>query len=283
MIKNTFLAFLALCTFSVNAQGRFDDVEINIVPIKGGVYALFGAGGNIGISVGEDGMILVDTQYSELSPKIIAALTEKFPSIDNTLTLNTHYHGDHTGGNAAFGQHSYLISHENVRRRLAKNDTLPMSALPKITYNNQMSLYLNNNLAQLVHSGPAHTDGDTAVIWTELNVVHTGDLFFKDRFPYIDLSGGGSVEGYLRVVDVLIDGMNSETIIIPGHGQLANKQDYLAFRDMLFESISWMRSMKSEGKSIEEIQALGVPSVYKNWAWSFITEERWINTLYSGL
>jgi glyoxylase-like metal-dependent hydrolase (beta-lactamase superfamily II) len=241
---------------------------------------MFGQGGNIGLSVGDDGVVVIDTQFAELSEQHQSAINTMFPGVQTTLTLNTHYHGDHTGGNAHWAAHAHIISHHNVRERLADK---PEELKPDLTYGSDMMVYLNGQEMQLVHPGAAHTDGDTAVIWAEENVVHTGDLFFKDRFPYIDLDGGGSVMGYLDAVSMLLESMDDQTRIIPGHGELANKADYERFQTMLEDTIAWMNDAKANGITREALLEQGVPAEYKSWAWQFIGEDRWINTLYNGL
>lgn len=271
-------ALMALLPHSYSAYA--DGPTVSIAPVVEGVYVMFGQGGNIGLSVGDDGVVVIDTQFAELSEQHQSAINTMFPGVQTTLTLNTHYHGDHTGGNAHWAAHAHIISHHNVRERLADK---PEELKPDLTYGSDMMVYLNGQEMQLVHPGAAHTDGDTAVIWAEENVVHTGDLFFKDRFPYIDLDGGGSVMGYLDAVSMLLESMDDQTRIIPGHGELANKADFERFQKMLQDTIAWMNEAKANGITREALLEQGVPAEYKSWAWQFIGEDRWINTLYNGL
>lgn len=280
MKKSLSLPIALMASLPMSLSAYADGPTVSIEPVVEGVYVMYGSGGNIGLSVGDDGVVVIDTQFAELSEQHQTAINQMFPGAETTLTLNTHYHGDHTGGNEHWAAHAHIISHHNVRERLADK---PEELKPDLTYGSDMMVYLNGQEMQLFHPGPAHTDGDTAVLWADENVVHTGDLFFKDRFPYIDLDGGGDVRGYLSAVNQLISQMDDQTRVIPGHGDMATKADYVRFRDMLVNTIEWMAEAKASGATREQLQESGVPSQYKDWAWQFISEERWINTLYNGL
>ncbi|MCL1142619.1 MBL fold metallo-hydrolase [Shewanella gaetbuli] len=261
---------------------RFKDVTITSTQLTENTYMFSGSGGNIGVSAGSDGILIIDDQFAPLADKITAKLNTIQAGVPKYI-VNTHYHGDHTGGNAHFGQHGTILAHHNVLKRLSANADTPASALPVITYSKNISIHFNQDTLELIHLGPGHTDGDSVVHWQQANVIHMGDLFFKDRFPYVDLKGGGSVMGYRDNVSAILDLINDDTKVIPGHGDLANKSELLKFKHMLDDNINWMRAEKEQNKSLEEILKAGVPAKYKDWGWRFITEEKWINTLYQDL
>lgn len=273
---------LSICFQSNAADDRFANVEIKAQKLTETTYMFAGAGGNIGVSAGEDGILIIDDQFAPLANKIEAALADIQPGMPKFI-INTHYHGDHTGSNAHFGKHGTIMAHHNVLKRLSNNEKSTASALPVITYEQGISVHFNQDTLQIIHMGPGHTDGDSIVLWKKTPLVHMGDLFFKDRFPYIDLKGGGSVTGYRDNVAKALAMMSAQTQIIPGHGSLANKQDLQRFKAMLDESIEWMQSIQKQGISLEQAKQQGVPTKWKDWSWRFISEDRWIETLYQGL
>lgn len=273
---------LSICFQSNAADDRFANVEIKAQKLTETTYMFAGAGGNIGVSAGEDGILIIDDQFAPLANKIEAALADIQPGMPKFI-INTHYHGDHTGSNAHFGKHGTIMAHHNVLKRLSNNEKSTASALPVITYEQGISVHFNQDTLQIIHMGPGHTDGDSIVLWKQTPLVHMGDLFFKDRFPYIDLKGGGSVTGYRDNVAKALAMMSAQTQIIPGHGSLANKQDLQRFKAMLDESIEWMQSIQKQGISLEQAKQQGVPTKWKDWSWRFISEDRWIETLYQGL
>ena len=277
---------LLSCLLSTSVLAAGDDKfsQINIVPTKltDTTYLFVGAGGNIGVSAGPDGILIIDDQYAPMADKISQALKNIQPG-EPKYIINTHYHGDHTGGNTHFGEHGSIVAHHNVLKRLASDPNIAHQALPVITYEDKISVHFNGDTLNVLHLGPGHTDGDSVVMWQDGSVVHMGDLFFKDRFPYIDLKGGGSVLGYRENVNQLIQMINDDAKIIPGHGDLANKADLIRFKHMLDDSIGWMKAELQAGKSLEKIKAQGVPEKWKDWSWQFISADKWIETLYLGL
>lgn len=281
--KLTALAATAALLFTANTQAndRFADVTIKATALKGAVHMLQGAGGNIGVSAGEDGILIIDDQYAPLAEKIAAALGE-LGSDSPRYIVNTHYHGDHTGANAFFHEHkdSTIFAHENVRVRLASDDKVSAAALPVVTYAEGITLHFNGETVHVMHLPKGHTDGDSAVWFEEPDVLHTGDLFFNERFPYIDLNGGGSVTGYIESVKTLLDKTDEDTVIIPGHGPLADKADYQQFLEMIEATREIVLTHKREGKTVEEVVAAGLGKQWQSWSWNFITEEKWIRTLY---
>ena len=281
-------AFLAaspliyLAANPANAQDRFADVEVKATAIKGSVHMLTGAGGNIGVSAGEDGVLIIDDQFAPLAEKIAAQLGE-LGSDKPKYVINTHYHGDHTGSNAFFHSHkgATILAHENVRVRLANDEKIKPEALPTITYEDGIKIYFNGETLHVMHLAVGHTDGDSVVWFEQPNVMHTGDLFFNGRFPYIDQGAGGNVEGYMESVEQLLAKINDQTIIIPGHGDISNKQEYTAFLAMISETFNYVKTLKQDGKTLDEVKAMGLDEKWADWSWNFINEEKWITTLYN--
>ncbi|MEC4725716.1 MBL fold metallo-hydrolase [Shewanella sp. D64] len=271
-----------LTTSTIADNNRFKDVEIKPEQLTQTSYMFTGSGGNIGVSAGSDGILIIDNQFAPLADKISAALS-KIQIGKPKYVVNTHYHGDHTGGNNLFGIDGVILAHHNVLSRLSGNNSYTPTGLPSITYHEGINIHFNGDNLQLLHMGPGHTDGDSVVLWQDKSVVHMGDLFFKDKFPYIDLNAGGSVKGYRNNVATMIAKIDSKTKVIPGHGSLANKNDLIRFKHMLDDSINWMESKLMAGLSLEDIQAEGIPQKLASWQWKFISEKKWIDTLYNGL
>ncbi|RYV01818.1 MBL fold metallo-hydrolase [Shewanella sp. OPT22] len=283
-MKNSTIALLTFSLFSLSSQAnsRFDDVTISSQQLSESAYMFTGAGGNIGVSAGEDGILIIDDQFAPLADKIETELA-KIKQGSPKYIINTHYHGDHVGGNAHFGEHGTIMAHHNVLKRLKSNKDIDAKALPVITYDNGISIHFNGDTLKVVHLKPGHTDGDSVVVWDDLSVVHMGDLFFKDHFPYVDLKGGGSVKGYRDNVAHVLNIITDKTKVIPGHGALATKKDLMKFKLMMDESIHWMEQQIAEKRTVAEIKKSGLPSKLKPWSWRFITEDKWINTLYEDL
>ena len=264
-----------------NAQDRFADVEVKATAIKGSVHMLTGAGGNIGVSAGEDGVLIIDDQFAPLAEKIAAQLGQ-LGSDKPKYVINTHYHGDHTGSNAFFHSHkgATILAHENVRVRLADDEKVKPEALPTITYEDGIKIYFNGETLHVMHLAVGHTDGDSVVWFEQPNVMHTGDLFFNGRFPYIDQGAGGNVEGYMDSVKQLLAKIDDDTVIIPGHGDISNKQEYTAFLSMISETFNYVKALKQDGKTLDEVKTMGLEDKWSDWSWNFINKEKWIATLY---
>ncbi len=279
----TLLAILSMLVTPVHSADRFADVEIRTENVADNIYILYGAGGNIGVSAGEDGLLMVDDQYLPLAGRIKAALAE-LGDESPTWILNTHYHGDHTGGNPAFGEDSIIMAHDNVRLRLVGGDeALPKAALPVVTYSEEASIFFNDEEIRLLHMPSGHTDGDTIVFFTGADVVHMGDHFFRDRFPYVDLPAGGSVAGLIKNIEAVLAAVNDDTHIIPGHGELAAKADLERYHDMLVATTSAIANMRADGLSADEAVARGLDERWSSWGAGFINEERWIRTVYTDM
>jgi len=264
------------------AQQDFSKVEIKATHVAGHVYMLTGAGGNIGVSVGPDGLLIVDDQFAPLAPKIEAALKALGPGKLKFL-LNTHHHGDHTGGNKHFGQQATIIAHANVRKRLGGKPGDSRPELPVITFDQSLSVWFNGEEIQLAHVPPAHTDGDSVVYFTDANVIHFGDTFFSGRFPNIDLGGGGDVRGYIRHVGEAIQKVPANAKLIPGHGPLSSVKELKEFHEMLMETSGLVEKAIADGRTLEQIQEAGLPDKWKSWAAPTLGTRRWLEILYRGL
>jgi cyclase len=271
-------------------QGDMSKVEIKSSPVAGNVYMLQGSGGNIGVSVGTDGILIVDDEFAPLADKIRAAL-KKLGEGKLRYVLNTHWHGDHTGANAQFGVEAPIIAHDNVRKRLSGElkppsgaaTPAPKEALPVITFDQSLSVHFNGEEIRVIHFPHGHTDGDSIIFFTRSNVVHMGDDFFNGMFPYIDLNSGGDVEGYERNVAAAITKIPSGAKIIPGHGALATIDDLKSFHAMLVETIGLVRQRMKSGKTLEQIQAEGLPEKWNSWGAGFVNTKTWINIVYQSL
>ncbi|WP_372619973.1 MBL fold metallo-hydrolase [Alteromonas stellipolaris] len=263
------------------SQDRFEKVQIEATALKGSVHMLTGMGGNIGVSAGDDGILIIDDQFAPLAEKIAAALGE-LGSDKPKYVINTHYHGDHTGSNAFFHSHkgATILAHDNVRVRLANDEKVSPDALPAITYENGIKLHFNGETIHIMHLESGHTDGDSIVWFEQPDVMHTGDLFFNGVFPFIDLKSGGSVKGYIESVKQVMAKIDDDTVLIPGHGALSNKAEYTTFLAMIEETFAFVKAQKAQGKSLEAITEAGLDSQWDKWAWSFISEPKWIATLY---
>lgn len=276
------LSLSILMAGSVQAEDRFADVKIEPTDLGNSVYMLKGSGGNIGVSAGDEGILIVDDQFAPLADKISAALKAINPS-ELKYVINTHFHGDHTGANGVFSKQAVIMAHDNVRVRLLKKENADMAALPVVTYSDGIKVYINGEEIVVKHLPPGHTDGDSIVFFKNANVLHAGDLFFKDRFPFVDLKGGGSVTGYLKNVKYIIANFADDVTIIPGHGDLAKKADYQRVEMMLEDSIKQANAWIKSGTSVEEAKKQGLGDKWKDWSWGFISQDRWIDTLYNDL
>jgi glyoxylase-like metal-dependent hydrolase (beta-lactamase superfamily II) len=277
------LALLLGFSLSVSqaaAQDQFANVRIETVPVAGNISMLLGQGGNIGVSAGADGILIVDDQYAPLADRIRAALAELGSDVPR-FVLNTHFHGDHTGGNADFGAESLIVAHENVRGRLQAAEAVA-EALPVITYDDDVTIHFNGENITLIHMPRGHTDTDSVVWFEDSNVIHMGDHFFNGGFPFVDLANGGTVQGYLRNLETALSWIEDDTAVIPGHGPLASKADLLEFYNMVRDTSTSIRIMKSQRMSREEIVQAGLDPMYERWGQGFINEQRWIETVYDS-
>ena len=281
-IHSLFVLTFALITPAAVAQRDFANVEIKVVPVAKNIYMLEGSGGNIGVSIGADGNLIVDDQFAPLAEKIDAAVQKLNPG-KLRFVLNTHHHGDHTGGNAAFGaKDATIIAQSNVRKRLASEASAKKEALPVITFDQSASVYFNGEEIKLIHQGPGHTDGDSIIFFTGANVVHMGDQFFNGGFPFIDLNSGGSVDGYIKTVAVVLEKVPADAKIIPGHGKLGTVEDLKNFHAMLVETTDLVKQGIVAGKTLADLKAAGLPDKFKDFGTGFIKPDRWIETIYNS-
>jgi len=273
---------LALVTSTAVAQRDYSKVEIKTIPVAKNIYMLEGSGGNIGVSVGTDGNLIVDDQFAPLAEKIDAALQKLNPG-KLKFVLNTHHHRDHTGGNAVFGaKDATIIAQSNVRTRLAKEANPKKEGFPVITFDQSASVHFNGEEIKLLHHGPGHTDGDSIIHFTGANVVHMGDQFFNGGYPFIDLNSGGSVEGYLKTVATVLEKIPADAKIIPGHGKLATVEDLRNFHAMLVETTDLVEQGITAGKSLADLKAAGLPEKFKSFGTGFINTDTWITTIYNS-
>jgi cyclase len=272
------------------AQSELDDVKIEAQKVTDTLYMLTGAGGNMGVSLGEDGVFLIDDQYGPLSDRIKAAIKELGGQAPAFL-LNTHYHGDHMGGNAAFDATTPILAHDNVRARLVSGhqpfgDELkpaPAEALPDLTYSDSITLYFNGEKVEVVHYPRGHTDGDSVIFFTGSDVVHMGDDMFAGMFPFVDLGAGGSVQGAAANVEAILQRVGPETKIIPGHGPLSGKADLETYLEMLKKTTAIVQERIDAGQSLEQIKEAGLPEEWDAWGEGFIKTDRWLETIHTSL
>lgn len=278
-----------LFTTYVSAQ-RFDAIEIKTEQLSDHTYVLFGAGGNIGVSVGEDGVFIIDDQFAPLSEKILTAL-KTLSDKPLKYVVNTHYHGDHTGGNENMANAgATIVAHDNVKIRLKQprrdGSENPIEAFPVITFNDKLNMTINGEDVAIFHVDNAHTDGDALLYFTQSNVLHTGDTYFNGRYPYIDLNSGGSVNGYIEAVKRGLMVIDNETKIIPGHGNVSNKSEYEGFLKLLETLRDRVNKAIAEGKSEDDVKA--DTNITKEWdtlgyGSGFINSERIRLTFYRSL
>ena len=272
------------------AQQDFANVEIKATRVKGNIYMLNGTGGNVGVSVGWDGILIVDDKFAPLADRIRAAL-KGIGGGELKFVLNTHFHGDHTGGNQVFGPEAPIIAQTNVRKRLSSEQTrdgrtspaAPKEAWPVITFDQSVSVHFNGEEIKALHFPHGHTDGDSVVFFKGSNVVHMGDDFFAGRFPFVDLDSGGDVEGLVRNIGEVLEQLPANVTIIPGHGPISKLDDLKAYHRMLVETTGIVRKGMAAGKSLDQIKQEGFPEEWNSWGSGFISTERWIETIHRSL
>jgi len=286
-------AAFVLLALAAQDEG-FDKVEVASTKVAEGVYMLTGRGGNIGVSIGEDGVFLVDDQYAPLTTKIRAAVVSLTPQ-PIRFVLNTHWHGDHTGGNENLGKMgSVIVAHENVRKRMSVEQFIaafnskvppsPKAALPVITFADSVTFHLNGDEIRSFHVPPAHTDGDAIVHFKKANVVHMGDCFFNGMYPFIDVDSGGSIEGVIAAADKVLGLVDMNTKIIPGHGPVADKAALQIYRDVLATIRDRVKPMVAAGKTLDEVKAAGPTKDFDaKWGGGFMKPDVWIGIVYQSL
>ena len=284
-MKNITLTFFCLGLLTLNSTTRAEEAfKYQSSDVKDGITMLYGAGGNIAVLQSERGLLVVDNGFEFNSSALDEALDAM--GAKTQFVLNTHWHGDHTGGNAELGDEATIMAHANVRLRMANGDAAremapaPDIALPLVTYDDGAIIHFGGQTVKAIHLPMGHTDGDTVVYFTEANVFHTGDLMFADKFPFIDKASGGSVAGYLNNVQAIIDMINAETIVIPGHGPLSKVDDLKRFKAMIEATQVEVDAMQSAGLTLAEAQQKGLDPKWASWGDFFIKQDRWIATLW---
>jgi len=284
----------ALCA----QEQDFSKVQIKVTKVSGNIYMLEGAGGNIAASVGEDGIVIVDDQYAPLADKIQAALKDlKITDKPVRFVINTHYHGDHTGGNAPFATAgSTVIAQDNVRKRLETGGVAgnggslkmeakpaPKAALPVITFDHDVTVHLNGEDIRALHFPAGHTDGDAVIFFPKNNVVHMGDDFVRYGFPFIDVASGGSVQGMIAAMEKVSVELPADVKVIPGHGALSNLDDVRAFVKMLKETSAAVQKAIDEHKTVDQMKQEKILAPWSKWSGDFIDSDKFIETLYNSL
>ncbi len=290
-----------LCVQTTRAQERTPDwskVQIKVTKVSGNIYMLEGQGGNIAASVGEDGIVIVDDQFAPLADKIQAALKDlKITDKPVRFVINTHYHGDHSGGNVPFNNAgSTLIAHDNVRKRLEtggtagnggsiKMDVKPAekAALPIITFEHDVTVHLNGEDIRALHFPSGHTDGDSIIFFPKNNVVHMGDDFVRYGFPFIDVASGGSVQGMIDAMEKATAQLPADVKVIPGHGALSNLDDVRAFTKMLKETSAIVQKAINDHKTLEQMKQEKILAPWVKWKNDFVNEDAFIETLHNSL
>lgn len=280
---------------AASAQQDFSKVQVKAALVAGNVYMLTGAGGNIAAVVGSDGIVIVDDQYAPMADKIRAAL-KGVSDLPVRFVINTHYHDDHAGGNAAFSSGATVIAQDNVRSRLAsggvvgnggsmRQEAKPLSggALPIVTFGHDMTLHLNGEDIRAVHAPHGHTDGDAIVYFPKANVIHTGDLFVTYGFPFIDISAGGSSRGIIAGLENALRTVPADVKVIPGHGPVSTVADVRSYIQMLKETRAVVAAGVKGGKSLPQLKADKVLAPWQKFSGGFITTDLFIETLYNEL
>ncbi len=289
------LPFIFLTSLLLGLSAHAEEYpEVKPTQVGEGLYMLSAKGGNLGLFISKDTTFLIDDQFAAGTEAILGKIKELGGTHPNFL-INTHFHGDHTGGNEAMGADGTLIySHHNVRKRLTVENLIeafnfrmpPMGklGLPTITFADNMTFYIDDEVVDVFHPASAHTDGDAVIHFKKANAIHAGDIFFNGFYPFIDPRHGGSLKGLIDAVDTILDRANADTKIIPGHGPLANRNDLQEYRNMLATAYERLMTLKQEGKTLKQIQAANpLDDLSARWGNAMFTSERWISIIFSTL
>jgi cyclase len=271
--------------------GEAQPAQLTLAPVAGPVSVVQGGGGNIGVVADPAGLVLIDAMEQRVGDAVRTAIADVPGSGHIRLVVNTHWHADHTDGNRALGAGAVIVAHEHVRDLLSKDQTLlgqgrkalPPDALPTITYSDRLTLHAGGETIRLVHYPHAHTDGDTVVFFDGSKVVHMGAMFFNGIFPFLDVANGGDIDNWGRQLDAILESLPADTRIIPGHGPVCGVAELKAFRQMLGDSAFVVRSGMKAGKSLEQIQAAGLPARFDPWTKGFLSTPRWLELVYRSL
>lgn len=287
------LLFLAFVPAALAAQSRWDTATVKAQPLRGGVYMISGVGGNIGLSTGPDAAFLVDDQYAPLTQKIIAAV-KSVTDQPVKFVINTHWHGDHTGGNENFGKAGVLlVAHDNVRKRMSveqfvgttrRTPAAPAAALPVVTFNDSVTFHINGDSLIAFHVPPAHTDGDVLIYFSKADVIHMGDTYFAGGYPFVDVMSGGNVNGVIGAADRALAMCTSNTIVIPGHGPTQTCDTLRTWRNMIATVRDRVRAEMQKGKTLDELKAAGLSAEFDaQWGRGFIQPPAFVEAIYRSL
>ena len=289
------LVVFSLFCCALGLTQDFSKVQMKVTRVAGNVYMLEGEGGNIGASVGDDGVVLVDDQYAPLAEKIQAAL-KSITDKPVRFIINTHFHLDHTDANAYFQKQGPIIAHDNVRKRLESGGVVgngssirfeskpqPKEALPSITFDHDVTVHLNGEDIRALYFPAGHTDGDSIIFFPKSNVVHMGDDFLTYGFPFIDIDSGGSIDGMIDAMKQVITMLPADVKVIPGHGAVASLDDVRAYLKMLNETREVVQNALRQGKTLDQMKQARILQPWKKYSWDFITEDVYLETLFNSL
>lgn len=297
-MNKIYAVLLTLCLWGTSvgqAQPGEDQLTVSVTALKGALHLLQGRGGNVVASVGEDGILIVDDDYPQFAQAYLSALQSLAgQGSQPSFVVNTHWHGDHTGGNAFWGDRgAVIVAHSGVRQRMSTRQEMkalgrvvepsPRHALPVVTYGDAMALHFNNDDIEIKHYSHGHTDGDSVIFFSKENVVHMGDHFFKDAFPFVDVGSGGNVFSFIANIEALLSRIDDNAVIVPGHGSLANRADLLRYYEMLSKTSAMVKADLERGMSVETIAEQGLGNEWADWGRGFINEAAWISFIAASL
>lgn len=293
-IRKLIASIFIFSFFTTNGAFAKKEVTVTSVKLTDNIYMLSAKGGNVGVFIGKDGTFVIDDQFAPLSEKLLAKI-KSLGGDSPKFLVNTHFHGDHTGGNENFGkQGALIVAHDNVRERLVKGAFIkafnanippaPVDALPVITFAKKMHFHLNGDELSVLHTPNAHTDGDSFIHFKKANVVHAGDIFFNGFYPFIDPEHGGSLKGVIAAVDKILAITNADSKIIPGHGPLADRKQLEAYGLMLKTAYANLLKLKNDGVSAEDAKSKNpLESLDAQWSKGMFTSNRWIEIVYPAV
>ncbi|MCW8929179.1 MAG: MBL fold metallo-hydrolase [Gammaproteobacteria bacterium] len=293
IISTLFFASSIITTHSIAENHHAETPSFKSTEVATNLWMLQGKGGNVAIMTGPQGLLMVDDDYKEMSPALLKEV-KLFGGLEKlTYIINTHWHGDHTGGNFALGSHAHIVAHDNVRTRLLNTQEIklfkmvsepyPEKALPNITYSKVMTLHMNDEEIKIIHYANGHTDGDSIVFFKKANVIHMGDHHFSGFFPFVDIDHGGNVLNMAKNVKEILATISDTTKVIPGHGPLSSKSDLQDFHDMLIGTSAEVQKMKDQGLTLEQMKAKGLSKQWDSWTDGFLSTDVWIGIVYASL
>jgi glyoxylase-like metal-dependent hydrolase (beta-lactamase superfamily II) len=293
-LRSLFTFFLAVISIAAMTTDARADAEIRTEKITDNIYMVVGtadvdalrsgdledfSGGNIGVSVGEDGVLIIDAKMAAFAGKIKAAI-DRIGGDQPKFIIDTHSHDDHVNGNPEFAGAGTIIAHDNARTRIVAEKS--QEYWPVITFDHSLSIHLNGEEIRALHYAAGHTDGDIVVYFVASNVVHMGDLYFSGYLPYVDLDSGGTVQGYMDNVSDILEKIPNDVMIIPGHGPVSTRDDLQTYHRLMRETVALVTEQMQSGRSLAEIQRAGLQDEWIDWAWFLVTPDTWIETIYKS-